>query len=61
MSAGYDLYSAETVTVRPRDKAAVKTDLQIEVPEGTYGRVAPRCVNFNLINLCRYADIYSRD
>lgn len=42
MSAGYDLYSAEFVTVQPRDKALIKTDLQIQVPEGTYGRVAPR-------------------
>ena len=42
MAAGYDLYSAETLTVNPRDKAVVKTDLQIRVPNGTYGRVAPR-------------------
>lgn len=25
-----------------RGKELVKTDLQVEVPEGTYGRVAPR-------------------
>ena len=42
MSAGYDLYSAESVTVPSCGKAIVKTDLQILVPEGTYGRVAPR-------------------
>ena len=42
LSAGYDLYSAETLTVPSRGKAVAKTDLQIKVPEGTYGRVAPR-------------------
>jgi len=42
LSAGYDLYSAEDVEVPARGKGLVKTDLQIKVPHGTYGRVAPR-------------------
>merc|ERR1719415_310269 len=41
-AAGYDLYSAEDATIPARGKGLVKTDLQIKVPHGTYGRVAPR-------------------
>ncbi|XP_023672961.1 deoxyuridine 5'-triphosphate nucleotidohydrolase isoform X1 [Paramormyrops kingsleyae] len=41
-AAGYDLYSAYEYTLAPMDKALVKTDIQIAVPPGCYGRVAPR-------------------
>ena len=41
-SAGLDLFSAENTTIPPQGKALVKTDLQVSVPEGCYGRVAPR-------------------
>ncbi|XP_003969884.2 deoxyuridine 5'-triphosphate nucleotidohydrolase, mitochondrial isoform X2 [Takifugu rubripes] len=41
-AAGYDLYSAYDYTIDPLDKAIVKTDIQIAVPHGCYGRVAPR-------------------
>ncbi|XP_062404843.1 deoxyuridine 5'-triphosphate nucleotidohydrolase, mitochondrial isoform X1 [Sardina pilchardus] len=41
-AAGYDLYSAYDYTVGPMDKAIVKTDIQIAIPHGCYGRVAPR-------------------
>ena len=41
-AAGYDLYSAEDQVIRARGKGLVKTDIQIRVPHGTYGRVAPR-------------------
>ncbi|XP_061078053.1 deoxyuridine 5'-triphosphate nucleotidohydrolase, mitochondrial isoform X3 [Conger conger] len=41
-AAGYDLYSAYDYSVAPLDKAIVKTDIQIAVPSGYYGRVAPR-------------------
>ncbi len=41
-SAGYDLSSAETVTIAPGSRAVVKTALSIACPAGTYGRVAPR-------------------
>lgn len=34
--------SAYDTVVPARGKALVKTDIQIEVPDGTYGRVAPR-------------------
>ncbi|CAH2230368.1 deoxyuridine 5'-triphosphate nucleotidohydrolase [Pararge aegeria] len=41
-AAGYDLKSAYDYTVSARGKELVKTDLQIELPSGCYGRVAPR-------------------
>ncbi|XP_058397507.1 deoxyuridine 5'-triphosphate nucleotidohydrolase, mitochondrial isoform X2 [Diceros bicornis minor] len=39
-AAGYDLYSAYDYTVPPMEKALVKTDIQIALPSGCYGRVA---------------------
>ncbi|KAK8551866.1 hypothetical protein V6N13_120298 [Hibiscus sabdariffa] len=49
LAAGYDLsrqvlkqLSATDTTVPARGKALIPTDLSISVPEGTYGRVAPR-------------------
>ncbi|XP_048376584.1 deoxyuridine 5'-triphosphate nucleotidohydrolase-like [Stegostoma tigrinum] len=41
-AAGFDLYSAYDYVISARDKAVVKTDIQIAVPPGFYGRVAPR-------------------
>jgi dUTP pyrophosphatase len=41
-AAGFDLYSAYNYLIPPQDKVLVKTDLQICVPYGTYGRIAPR-------------------
>ncbi len=42
LSAGYDLYAAEEKVVPARGKALIDLQLSIAVPEGTYGRVAPR-------------------
>ncbi|XP_068236259.1 deoxyuridine 5'-triphosphate nucleotidohydrolase, mitochondrial-like [Palaemon carinicauda] len=42
LAAGYDLCSAYDETIPAQGKALIKTDLQIELPEGCYGRVAPR-------------------
>lgn len=41
-AAGFDLKSAYEIIVPARGKAIVKTDIQIELPEGCYGRIAPR-------------------
>lgn len=41
-AAGYDIYSACNITVPKRRRALVKTDIAITVPNGTYGRIAPR-------------------
>ncbi|KAF6203970.1 hypothetical protein GE061_002308 [Apolygus lucorum] len=42
LAAGYDLKSAYDYTIPARGKELVKTDIQIQLPEGCYGRVAPR-------------------
>jgi len=41
-AAGVDLYSAYDVTVPAKGNALISTDLQIRLPEGCYGRIAPR-------------------
>ncbi|PTU23399.1 hypothetical protein P175DRAFT_0499954 [Aspergillus ochraceoroseus IBT 24754] len=41
-AAGYDLYSAKETVIPAKGKAMVDTGIAIAVPEGTYGRVAPR-------------------
>ena len=41
-AAGYDLYAAENVFLRPGERACVGTGLQLGIPEGCYGRIAPR-------------------
>ena len=41
-SAGYDLESSEHVVIMPGRRAAVSTGLAIQMPEGVYGRIAPR-------------------
>lgn len=42
LAAGYDLYSAYDYVIKSRGKEMVKTDIQIALPAGCYGRVAPR-------------------
>merc|ERR1711916_255285 len=42
MAAGYDLAAAYDCVIPAQGKAIAKTDLSIAVPEGTYGRIAPR-------------------
>jgi dUTP pyrophosphatase len=41
-SAGYDLTSAVDAIIPPNDRLAVATGIAIGLPEGTYGRIAPR-------------------
>lgn len=41
-SAGYDLYSAEDITIPSKQRACVATDVGVLIPSGYYGRVAPR-------------------
>jgi dUTP pyrophosphatase len=42
LSAGLDLYSIEDLTLEPHSRAVVRTGLAVAIPEGFYGRVAPR-------------------
>lgn len=41
-AAGYDLYSAYHVEVPAHGKALIPLDIAISVPDGHYGRIAPR-------------------
>lgn len=41
-SVGFDLYSAQTLTIEPASHAIVFTDLSFKFPDGCYGRIAPR-------------------
>ena len=40
--AGADLFSAESLMIHPGERATVSTEISLEIPEGFYGRVAPR-------------------
>lgn len=41
-SAGYDLYSAESGQISSGQRALVKTNISVAIPNGYYGRIAPR-------------------
>ena len=41
-SAGLDLCSIENMTIGPRQRYLARTGLAVAVPEGFYGRLAPR-------------------
>ena len=41
-SAGHDLYSAYDYKIPAQGKEKTMTDIRVKVPEGTYGRIAPR-------------------
>ncbi len=41
-AAGLDLYSVERVCLAKLERALVRTGLAVAIPEGYYGRVAPR-------------------
>ncbi|HEY0099215.1 MAG TPA: dUTP diphosphatase [Pyrinomonadaceae bacterium] len=50
-AAGLDLYAIETLTLEPGARTAARTGLAVAIPEGFYGRVAPRsglAVNYGL-------------
>lgn len=41
-AAGLDLYSIEAVCLHPHQRLLVRTGLAVAIPEGFYGRLAPR-------------------
>lgn len=41
-AAGYDLYSAYDYIVPKNGKQMIKTDICLAIPDGSYGRIAPR-------------------
>ncbi|MEN2381723.1 dUTP diphosphatase [Staphylococcus warneri] len=42
LDAGYDIYSAETVILDPQEKAVIKTDVAVNIPEGYVGLLTSR-------------------
>ena len=41
-AAGYDLFSIDSYVVLPGRRVVVSTGISIQLPAGTYGRIAPR-------------------
>lgn len=41
-AAGLDLYAAYDYVIKSMGKEMIKTDISVAIPEGHYGRVAPR-------------------
>jgi len=41
-AAGLDLYSIEAVSLQPKERRLIRTGLAVAIPEGFYGRLAPR-------------------
>ena len=41
-AAGLDLYSIEAVSLEPGQRVTARTGLAVAIPEGFYGRLAPR-------------------
>lgn len=42
LAAGYDVYASSDGVVPARSKAVIPTGVAVAVPDGTYGRIAPR-------------------
>src|SRR2546422_7474525 len=42
LSAGLDIYSTEDLTIAPGERYLARTGLSVAIPEGYYGRLAPR-------------------
>lgn len=41
-AAGVDLYAAEDLEIPSKERAVVSTGIQVDIPPGHYGRIAPR-------------------
>lgn len=41
-AAGFDLFASEGAVIPPRGRAVVATGIAMAIPDGLYGRVAPR-------------------
>lgn len=41
-AAGYDLFSLYNYTIHPHQRILIQTGIAIEIPDGYYGRIAPR-------------------
>ena len=41
-AVGYDLFSTDSYIIRPGHRVVVSTGITVQLPPGTYGRIAPR-------------------
>ncbi len=41
-SCGLDIHSAEAVSIKSGERKGVRTGLSVAIPDGCYGRIAPR-------------------
>jgi deoxyuridine 5'-triphosphate nucleotidohydrolase len=42
LAAGLDIYAIEVLTIQPGERYLARTGLSVAIPEGYYGRLAPR-------------------
>ena len=42
LAAGLDIYAIEDLTIQPGERVLARTGLSVAIPEGYYGRLAPR-------------------
>ncbi|MBE7356707.1 dUTP pyrophosphatase [Staphylococcus haemolyticus] len=42
LDAGYDIFAAEKVVLEPQEKAVIKTDIAVNIPEGYVGLLTSR-------------------
>ncbi len=42
LAAGLDIYAIEELTIAPGERQLARTGLVVAIPEGYYGRIAPR-------------------
>lgn len=42
LSAGLDIYAIEDLTIQPGERTVARTGIAVAIPEGYYGRLAPR-------------------
>jgi dUTP pyrophosphatase len=59
-SAGFDLYLFEDVSVEPGEVVKARTGISVLLPEGHYGRVAPRS-GLSTKGVCVAAGVIDRD
>ena len=60
-SVGSDLYSAQSMEIPAHSLVLVNTDLAVECPSGTYGRIAPRSGLTVKNNLTVFAGVIDND
>lgn len=42
LDAGYDIFAAETIVLEPQEKATIRTDIAVNIPEGYVGLLTSR-------------------